>query len=101
MMTLPPQMLVEARLSGHALADPAAEVLSRLEALLSGEAWKGRRVAVAAGSRGNDRYAPLVRAVVDPLKARGALPLSASTTARTTGAYRSMPRLPAATATRR
>ena len=46
MMTLPPQMLVEARLSGHALADPAAEARVRLEALLSGEAWNGRRVAV-------------------------------------------------------
>src|SRR3989442_44536 len=74
MMTLPPQMLVEAPLPGHALADPAAEGLSRLEALLSGEAWKGRRVAVAAGSRGIDRYASVVRAVVDALKARGALP---------------------------
>ncbi|PYQ16644.1 MAG: [Fe-S]-binding protein, partial [Acidobacteria bacterium] len=67
-------MLVEARLSGHALADPPAEVRSRLAALLSGEAWKGRRVAVAAGSRGIDRYASVVRAVVDALKARGALP---------------------------
>src|SRR5712691_7148968 len=74
MMTLPPQMLVEARLSGHALSDPAAEARARLEALLSGEAWNGRRVAVAAGSRGIDRYASVVRAVVDALKARGALP---------------------------
>jgi hypothetical protein len=74
MMTLPPQMLVEARLPGHALADPAAEARARLGALLTGGAWAGKRVAVAAGSRGIDRYASVVRAVVEALKASGALP---------------------------
>ena len=74
MITLPPQMLVEARLASHSLADPAAETRVRLEPLLAGGAWAGRRVAVAAGSRGIDRYASVVRAVVETLKAHGALP---------------------------
>jgi hypothetical protein len=74
MITLPPQMLVEARLSSHSLADPATETRARLEAVLAGGAWAGRRVAVAAGSRGIDRYASVVKAVVETLKAHGALP---------------------------
>jgi len=74
MITLPPQILVEARLSSHSLADPATETRARLESLLAGGAWAGRRVAVAAGSRGIDRYALVVKAVVETLKVHGALP---------------------------
>ncbi len=74
MIALPSQLLVEARLPNHSLADPAAETRARLEVLLAGGAWKGRRVAVAAGSRGIDRYASVVRAVVAALEAHGAVP---------------------------
>jgi hypothetical protein len=73
MTTLPPQMLVEARLSSHALADPDAEVRARLGPRLDAS-WSGRRVAVAAGSRGIDRYAEVVAAVVATLRSAGALP---------------------------
>ena len=73
MTTLPPQMLVEARLPSHPLADPAGDVVARLGPRLDGS-WSGRRVAVAAGSRGIDRYAGVVRAVVAALKAVGARP---------------------------
>ena len=72
-MRLPPQLLVEARLVGRALPDPAAEVRARLAARLD-PAWAGRRVAVAAGSRGIDRYAEVVGAVVGTLIAAGARP---------------------------
>ena len=73
MTTLPPQMLVEARLPSHPLADPAGDVVARLGPRLDGS-WSGRRVAVAAGSRGIDRYAEVVRAVVAALQAVGARP---------------------------
>jgi hypothetical protein len=73
-MKLPDQMLVEARLPSHALADPGAEVAARLEAALAGEALAGRGIAVACGSRGIDRIAQVTRAVISWLKARGARP---------------------------
>jgi hypothetical protein len=72
-MRLPAQLLVEARLIGRALPDPAAEVRARLAPHLE-PAWAGRRVAVAAGSRGIDRYAEVVRTVVATLAAAGARP---------------------------
>ena len=50
-----------------------AEITARLGARLGPE-WSGLRVAVAAGSRGIDRYAEVVRAVVATLRAAGALP---------------------------
>jgi hypothetical protein len=71
--TLPPQVLLEARLASHALDDPAGETRAKLSARLDA-AWAGRRVAVAAGSRGIDRYAEVVAAVVAALKAAGAHP---------------------------
>jgi hypothetical protein len=71
---LPAQMLVEARLPSHALENPAAEAAGRLDALLAGVDCRGQRVAVGAGSRGIDRIAEVVRAVVTTLKARGARP---------------------------
>ena len=73
MLTLPRQVLVRQRLASHALADPAREVTERL-ARLSSEPWAGRKVAVGAGSRGIDRIAVVVRAVVDWLRAQGAEP---------------------------
>jgi uncharacterized protein (DUF362 family) len=71
---LPAQMLVEARLPSHALANPAAEAAGRLDALLAGRDCRGQRIAVGAGSRGIDRIAEVVGAVVATLKARGARP---------------------------
>jgi hypothetical protein len=73
MLTLPQQMLVEARLPSRPLADPGAQAASRLRGRLDGS-WSGRRVAVAAGSRGIDRYAEVVAAVVATLKEAGARP---------------------------
>ena len=70
---LPSQQLVEARLVSRALPDPAAEIKARLRARLGPE-WSGLRVAVAAGSRGIDRYAEVVHAVVATLRAAGAVP---------------------------
>jgi hypothetical protein len=72
-MTLPQQMLVEAALASQPLADPEAETAARLAARLDAS-WAGRRVAVAAGSRGIDRYAQVVRGTVSALRSRGALP---------------------------
>jgi uncharacterized protein DUF362 len=71
---LPAQMLVEARLPSHALDNPAAEAAGRLDALLAGLDCRGQRIAVGAGSRGIDRIAEVVGAVVATLKARGARP---------------------------
>jgi hypothetical protein len=73
MTALPPQMLVEAELPSHRLADPTGETRARLGSRLDA-AWAGRRVAVAAGSRGIDRYAEVVAAVVARLRAAGADP---------------------------
>jgi hypothetical protein len=73
-MKLPDQMLVEARLPSHALANPAAEITARLEATLGKENLTGRRIAVGVGSRGIDRIAEVVLAVVTWLKSRGARP---------------------------
>ena len=57
MTTLPSQMLVEARLQSHALADPKAEVRARLAPRLDAS-WAGRRV---GGGRGQPRHRPLRR----------------------------------------
>jgi UDP-N-acetylglucosamine:LPS N-acetylglucosamine transferase len=73
MIPLPRQVFLEARLQSRRLADPGAEVALRLKARLDAS-WAGRRVAVAAGSRGIDRYAEVVRAVVATLRASGAEP---------------------------
>jgi nucleotide-binding universal stress UspA family protein len=72
-MSLPQQLLVEARLKSQPLEDPGAATAARLAARLDAT-WSGQRVAVAAGSRGIDRYAEVVRAVVAALKAKGARP---------------------------
>ena len=74
MLALPAQILVEARLSSHALADPGAETTARLDGALGSLPCAGKRVAVAVGSRGIDRLPVVVRAVVDWLRAAGAKP---------------------------
>ena len=73
MIPLPKQVLLEAQLASRRLADPGAEIAARLRPSLDAW-WAGRRVAVAAGSRGIDRYAEVVRAVVATLRAAGAQP---------------------------
>jgi hypothetical protein len=74
MISLPPQLLVEAQWERHALADPASETATRLDLALSGFDWKGRRFAVAVGSRGIDKIDVVARAAVNWLKSRGAAP---------------------------
>ena len=71
---LPAQMLVEARLPSHALENPGAEAAGRLDAFLAGVDCRDKRIAVGTGSRGIDRVAEVVRAVVTTLKSRGARP---------------------------
>jgi hypothetical protein len=74
MIRLPAQMLVGARVPSHALVHPGAATTAQLEAGLRGLDVRGRRIAVAVGSRGIDRLPLVVRAVVDWLRARGASP---------------------------
>lgn len=74
MTTLPRQVLVEPRVEHHALPDPASELAAQLAASWSADDWKGRRVAVAVGSRGIDRIALMTRTVVGWLRGRGAEP---------------------------
>ena len=74
MTPLPRQVLVAPLLEHHALADPAAVLRQRLDGDWPHEDWRGRRVAVAVGSRGIDRIAEIARTVVAWLKARGADP---------------------------
>src|SRR5260221_11139147 len=74
MTPLPRQALVAPPLEHHALADPAGVLRQRLDAAWAGEDWKGRRVAVAVGSRGIDRIGEMTRTAVGWLTARGAQP---------------------------
>ena len=74
MTPLPRQALVAPPLEHHALADPAGVLRQRLDAAWAAEDWKGRRVAVAVGSRGIDRIGEMTRTVVGWLTARGAQP---------------------------
>ena len=73
-MLLPDQILVEAHLESHRLADESAEVHARMEAALSDVVWTGRRVGLAVGSRGIDRQAAVVAAVVRFIADRGGRP---------------------------
>jgi Domain of unknown function (DUF362) len=73
-MLLPNQMLVQARIESQRLNDPATEVRRQLEATVGGDAWQGRRTAVAVGSRGIDRQPEVVAAIVRFLRDRGAQP---------------------------
>jgi hypothetical protein len=75
MPALPRQILIEPRVEHHALADPAATLLERLEATWPAEDWSGRRVVVGIGSRGIDRIAEVARTVVGWLRQQGADPI--------------------------
>jgi hypothetical protein len=55
------------------LEDPPATLRGQLRAL-DGDVRPGARIAIAAGSRGIDHLAPIVREISDYLKARGAQP---------------------------
>jgi hypothetical protein len=72
--SLPKQLQVSARLESHPLPDPAAEAASQLQATLSNADLKGKRVAVALGSRGIDHIAAVAAAAIAVLKERGAQP---------------------------
>ena len=72
MTSLPRQCLVAPTLEHHALGDPMRVLAERLEASWAGEAWTGKRVAVAVGSRGIDRIGDVARVVVGWLTAHGA-----------------------------
>jgi Lactate racemase N-terminal domain len=74
MMTLPRQSLVAPPIERHALPNPSAAIREHLDATWVDEPWTGKRVAVAVGSRGIDRIAEIVSAVVEWLRARGATP---------------------------
>ena len=73
MLPLPRQLLLRQRLVDRALLDPAAEIQARL-AVLEGDDWAGRSIAVGIGSRGIDRIALVARTVVGWLKDRRAKP---------------------------
>ena len=74
MITLPRQSLVAPPIERHALSNPSAVLRERLGAAWVDEPWSSKRVAVAVGSRGIDRIAEIVPAVVEWLRARGASP---------------------------
>jgi hypothetical protein len=74
MISLQPQLLVEAKWESHALADVAMETTAQLGDVFSAVEWSNRRVAVAVGSRGIDQIATVARAAIDWLKSRGAVP---------------------------
>jgi hypothetical protein len=61
------------QVASHALADVGTALRGEL-ALLAGDDWRGRQVAVALGSRGIDRIALVARALIDWLRERGAEP---------------------------
>jgi hypothetical protein len=74
MTPLPRQALVAPPLAHHALPDPAATLRQRLDADWTMEDWRGKRIAVAVGSRGIDRIGEIAKTVVAWLKARGGAP---------------------------
>jgi hypothetical protein len=74
MITLPRQCLVAPPIERHALPQPEADLRRRLDGAWTADAWRGRRVAVAVGSRGIDRIADIAGTVVAWLRERGAEP---------------------------
>ena len=76
-MTWPSHLLVEARLPSRRIADETAAIASGFEAALDRVDWAGRRVAVAVGSRGIDRIARVVRAVIECIAQRNGHPFIA------------------------
>jgi len=75
MTTLPRQCLVAPPIEHHALANPAQALREALDHTWASEPWKGRRVALAIGSRGVDRIGELAATLVAWLRARGAEPV--------------------------
>ena len=75
MTTLPRQCLVAPPVEHHALPNPAHALREALDHTWASEPWKGRRVAVAIGSRGVDRIGELAATLVGWLRARGAEPV--------------------------
>lgn len=72
--SLPRQLQVAARLESHPLPNPSAETAAQLQAKFSNVDLKGKRVAVAVGSRGIDQIGAIALAAITVLKERGAQP---------------------------
>jgi hypothetical protein len=75
MTTLPRQCLVAPPVEHHALPNPAQALRDALDHTWASEPWKGRRVAIAIGSRGVDRIGEMAATLVGLLRARGAEPM--------------------------
>jgi Lactate racemase N-terminal domain len=75
MTTLPRQCLVAPPVEHHALSNPANALGEALDHTWASEPWKGRRVAIAIGSRGVDRIGEMAATLVGWLRARGAEPV--------------------------
>lgn len=73
--TLPRQVLVEARIPSHRLAEAAPATRAQLDAVLGSQSLAGRRIAIGVGSRGIDRITEVVAATVAAIRARGGLPM--------------------------
>lgn len=67
-------LLVEARLESHPLQDIVGETRSQLERIFADGSLRGRRVAIAVGSRGIDQLPTIVRTAVETLRSLGANP---------------------------
>ena len=71
----PPVARIQQHLPGDRIADPRAEVRSRLEAFdLATKLHPGARVAITAGSRGIGGFIELLSGIVDAVKSAGAEP---------------------------
>jgi hypothetical protein len=68
------QVLVEARIASHRLADPGSAVRAQLDAVWGESRLDGQRIAIGVGSRGIDRIGEVVRAAADAVRARGGSP---------------------------
>ncbi|HYE71894.1 MAG TPA: lactate racemase domain-containing protein [Blastocatellia bacterium] len=71
---LPAPLLVEAKFEQHALENPAQETIAQLESVFKSTPLEGKRIAIAAGSRGIDKIVTVVRSAVEYFKRRGAMP---------------------------
>jgi hypothetical protein len=72
---LPRQVLVEARIASHRLADPGLAVHAQLDALWGATSFAGQRIAIGVGSRGIDRIAEVVAAAAAAVRVRGGAPI--------------------------
>ena len=73
-MMWPSHLLVEARLPSRRISDEEDVIAARLDSALEHFDWNGRRVALAVGSRGIDRIAQVVRAIVAYVVRRNGIP---------------------------